>query len=128
MKSLFFSLLCISFAVAPTLISAQNNATVQVIQFEELEAALENDIQLLDVRTVGEFKAGHIKGALNIDAMQAEKLENYAQKLDKNKAVYMYCHSGGRSQQASQRLKNIGFAKIYDYSGGYSEWSMKSKK
>ena len=128
MKSLFFPFLCICFAFATTSISAQNDAIVQVIQFEKLEAALENEIQLLDVRTVGEFKAGHIKGALNIDAMQAEKLENYAQKLDKNKAVYLYCHSGGRSQQASKRLKNIGFAKIYDYSGGYSEWSMKSKK
>ena len=126
MKSLLIPFLLVCFASMPSYSLAQASEVVTTIQHEDMKAALSETIQLLDVRTEAEFKAGHIQGAVNVDAMQANKIESYAENLDKNKAVYLYCHSGGRSRAVSLRLKSLGFTKIYDYSGGYSEWSRQS--
>lgn len=76
---------------------------------------------LLDVRTPEEFEAGHIKNALNIDWYNPSFKEQVA-KLDKNKPVFIYCKSGGRSGQATQVLKSMGFTEIYDLDGGIMQW------
>ena len=43
-------------------------------------------------------------------------------KLDKNKAYFIYCRSGNRSKKSSEILKEIGFVKVYDLLGGYKNW------
>ena len=43
-------------------------------------------------------------------------------KLDKNKEVYLYCETGGRSKFVAKRLKKQGFKNIYDLEGGISNW------
>ena len=75
----------------------------------------------VDVRTPQEFSEGYIDGAINIDFRN----ENFMQKmgeLDKNKAVYLYCRSGGRSGQATAMLKEAGFTEVYNLLGGINEW------
>lgn len=76
---------------------------------------------LLDVRTAGEFGEGHIKDALNIDWYSPDFKEQVA-KLDKSKPVFLYCRSGGRSGQAAQMLKGMGFTEVYDLDGGITRW------
>ena len=71
----------------------------------------ENNISLLDVRTLLEFDREHIENAevipLNLLLDSLNKLENI-----KNKKIIVYCHSGSRSIKASRILKSQGFTPI----------------
>lgn len=79
---------------------------------------------LLDVRTPGEFKKGHIPGAVNIDFFN-DGFTAALDTLDKNIQYEVYCHSGGRSGEATELMKNKGFTKLIDLDGGYSKWQSK---
>ena len=101
-------------------ISETNYKVVSQTEFKTLIKA--GNGQLLDVRTPGEFNAGHIKNAENIDFTGSDFREKVA-KLDREKPVLIYCHSGNRSGKASLILKELGFKEIYDLQGGYSNWN-----
>lgn len=101
-------------------ISETNYKVVSQTEFKTLIKAGKG--QLLDVRTPGEFNAGHIKNAENIDFTGSDFREKVA-KLDREKPVLIYCHSGNRSGKASLILKELGFKEIYDLQGGYSNWN-----
>lgn len=88
--------------------------------------ALENintnkDIQILDVRTKKEFAEKHIPDAVNIDWKNQANFAASLSKLDKSRPVYVYCFSGGRSEQASKKLYELGFD-VYDIEGGIMKW------
>lgn len=101
----------------------QEERFVRVIDKATLKAEIgEGDLQLVDVRTAKEFANGHIANALNID-INGSDFQNNISKLDKEKPVFLYCKKGGRSHRAANLMKELGFQKIYDYSGGYDEWS-----
>lgn len=91
---------------------------VKLLTPEEFKQQIENgNVQLVDVRTPREFKNGHIKGAMNIDFFSGKFNVNF-NKLDKNKALYLYCRSGSRSRQTAKKLDAMGFIEIYDLKGG----------
>lgn len=96
---------------------------IEVISpLEMKEAVYENGAQqLVDVRTIEEFRAGHLKNAHNISVTDADFEENIL-KLDKDKPIYLYCRSGKRSANAAKMLKDLGFNEIYDLKGGYLNW------
>jgi len=86
--------------------------------FESIDAKkaiylLENDdnVSLLDVRTIQEYKEGHIRDATLIPV---EALENNLGMLkqDKNKKIIVYCRTGSRSVAASRILEENGFTPI----------------
>lgn len=81
----------------------------------------ESDPQIIDVRTVKEFKEGHIRNSQNI-CVSDDNFEERASALDKNKPVYVYCRSGKRSAKAAEILKEMGFKEVYDLDGGYLNW------
>ncbi|WP_430613222.1 rhodanese-like domain-containing protein [Flavobacterium sp. JP2137] len=81
--------------------------------------------QLIDVRTAAEFDQDHISGAENIDVLQGDFDANIA-KLDKDKPVYVYCKSGGRSAKAIDKLKAQGFTNLYELQGGFTAWKAKA--
>ena len=83
--------------------------------------------QILDVRTPEEFKEGHIDNALNIDWLGDHFVQD-AEKLDKDKPVFVYCRSGKRSKAASDKLQEMGFKTIYNLDGGYISWSTKDSQ
>ena len=92
--------------------------TIKILAPDQFKAQVENkNVQLVDVRTPAEFKAGHIKGAKNIDFFSGNFESNF-DKLNKEKAVYVYCRSGSRSWQAAKKLEAMGFKEIYDLKGG----------
>ena len=77
--------------------------------FSEL---VKNGAIILDVKSEGEFKSGHIKGAMNIPVTS---LANNLKKLkDKSKPVITCCASGIRSASAKMILKNNGFTQVYN--------------
>lgn len=104
--------------------SSQNSGQVQTIDIETVKAeVIGQDVQWIDVRTSKEYEAGHIDDAINIDISDTVHFAEQVGTLDKKKPVYLYCQMGGRSKKATQRLKEMGFKTIFDYSGGYGEWS-----
>jgi thioredoxin 1 len=78
--------------------------------------------QLIDVRTPAEFKSGHIEGAQNMDIQALDFLEKVAN-LDKEKTVFVYCLSGGRSSAAAQQLQSLGFQSVVNLQGGILAWN-----
>jgi rhodanese-related sulfurtransferase len=66
-------------------------------------------IQLLDVRTSGEYQSGHLKDAFLADWTNREQFIESVQALDKSKPVYTYCLSGVRSDAASAWLRENEF-------------------
>lgn len=77
---------------------------------------------LLDVRTPDEVAQGKIPGAsvLNIYDEDFERKLNYMQK---DKPIYVYCRSGGRSSQAAKTMSENGFSKVYNLLGGIGAWN-----
>ena len=93
---------------------------------EQVANAVKNEenIQLLDVRTLGEYSVKHLKNAQNICVTSNDFKEKVA-RLNKNEPVYVYCKMGGRSAQAAAILKEMGFKKVYDLQGGLDHWEQK---
>lgn len=79
---------------------------------------------LIDVRTPSEYNDGFILDAQNINYYNDDFLEQISQ-LDTNKTVFIYCKSGGRSAHAAKKFARIGFQKVYDLKGGYSNYAQK---
>lgn len=96
---------------------------IQLLQVETFKEGISRRrVQLVDVRTPEEYKGGHIEKATNIDFL-ADNFEQEIQKVNKDRPVFIYCRSGGRSGQAAELMKKLGFKKIYDLQGGYLKWS-----
>ena len=73
------------------------------VDFSELKA---NGAIILDVRTQGEYKSGHIKGSKNIPLQELIRKLN---SLDIKKTIITCCASGMRSGSAKSILKSNGF-------------------
>lgn len=105
--------------------NAQQNNDVDATVFQQ-HIAKEN-VQILDVRTTGEYKNGHIKNALLADWTNPDQFKNRVQYLDKSKPVLVYCASGGRSGAAAKWLAQNGFATIENLKGGFTQWKIENK-
>jgi len=83
------------------------------ISAKQAYTLMENDdnVTLLDVRTIEEFKSNHARDAKLIPLGELEKNLKKL-KADKNKRVIVYCQTGRRSISASRILENNGFAPI----------------
>jgi rhodanese-related sulfurtransferase len=86
--------------------------------FESIDAKtaitlLENDdnVSLLDVRTIEEYKEGHLRDARLIP-LQTLSSNLHMLKADKNKKIIVYCRSGSRSVSASRILESQGFTPL----------------
>ena len=86
--------------------------------FESIDAKtaitlLENDdnVSLLDVRTIEEYKEGHLRDAKLIP-LQTLSSNLSMLKADKNKKILVYCRSGSRSVAASRILESHGFTPV----------------
>ena len=77
----------------------------------------DNNFVLLDVRTPEEFSSGHIPGALQLTNETFTKQD--AEKLlkDKSQTIYVYCRSGRRSKQSSQKLIDFGYTNVIEIGG-----------
>ena len=79
---------------------------------------------IIDVRTEQEFILGHIIEATNIDYYS----EQFIEKLNvvrKDLPIYVYCRSGGRSSSAANKMRELGFKKVYNMLGGITSWEAK---
>lgn len=106
--------------------SAQEGLVSKAISATELEKIIKDrsDLQLIDVRTIGEYRQGHLAKSMLIDYYNPD-FKSKLQKLDMDKPIAVYCAIGGRSNGASQILKLLGFKEVYDLSGGIQAWREK---
>lgn len=81
-------------------------------------------IQLLDVRTSGEYEKGHLAGALQADWNNPDQFRERVASLDKQKPVYIYCLAGSRSAAAQKWMLEEGFKKVINLRGGINAWNL----
>ena len=105
----------------------QKSGYKQVSMEEGLELMeADSDYILLDVRRDDEFEEGHIPGAINIPN-ESIGTEEIAELQDKNQTIYVYCRSGNRSKQASQKLVDLGYTDVIEF-GGIIDYSGEIEK
>lgn len=105
---------------------AQPKTSLTADEFEK-DISTKQNIQVLDVRTAGEYNSGHIKNALLADWTDPKEFERRIAFVDKNRPVYVYCLSGGRSAAAAAKLRKIGYENVYELRGGTNAWKAAGK-
>lgn len=92
------------------------------ISVQEAKAMMDSGdaVTIVDVRTRDEYESGHIPGALLIPN---ETISDQPPEFlpDQAATILVYCRSGNRSRQASQKLADMGYTAVYDF-GGIIDW------
>jgi hydroxyacylglutathione hydrolase len=78
-----------------------------------------SSLQILDVRSPGEWKRGHVPGARHIFVPE---LRDRINELDPNKPTAVYCGSGYRASIATSILKPLGFNELWNVPGSWEAW------
>ncbi|NCU02964.1 MAG: thioredoxin [Chitinophagaceae bacterium] len=105
--------------------TAQKNTELSADDFEK--GLQQSSVQLLDVRTAGEYRSGHIQSALQANWNDEKEFAERTAALDKQKPVYVYCLSGPRSSAAAKWLRANGFDQVIELKGGFSNWKRSGK-
>jgi hypothetical protein len=71
---------------------------------------------VIDVRSVAEFNAGHLEGALNID-VESLTFADQIETLDHAGTYLVYCHSGRRAGLALDQMNQLGFENVTNIGG-----------
>ena len=114
------------FLVVGTASCSSNNsnnlfAQLEAKKFQEKWEKEKTTSVLIDVRTVEEYNGGHIEFAKNID-FNGSNFESEITKIDKEKTIFIYCLSGGRSSVAVSFLEKKGYKNIVELEGGMMAW------
>ena len=112
------TLLLLSGCSAP----AEQKSTYRQITMDKAVAMMEeeSDYIVLDVRTPAEFSERHIPGAMNIPN-ETIGTEEIPELPDKEQLILVYCRSGNRSKQASEKLVRLGYTNVVEF-GGINAW------
>ena len=86
----------------------------------------EKNYIILDVRRADEYASGHIPGAINVANESIGTLE-IPELPDKAQLILVYCRSGNRSKQASEKLVKLGYTNIVEF-GGINDWAGEIEK
>ena len=76
----------------------------------------EKNYIILDARRPDEFAEGHIPGAINVPNEEIGTTE-IAELPDKSQMILVYCRSGRRSKDASEKLVKLGYTNIVEFGG-----------
>ena len=94
----------------------------QITQEEAKEMMAKDDGHIIvDVRRQDEYDEGHIPGAVLIpnESITDKRPEELP---DLDQIILVYCRSGRRSKEASQKLADIGYTCVYEF-GGINTWT-----
>lgn len=124
----FFTLLFLSFTSCAQVKEKAYNVmlsnllehNVQEQTVSEFQANIDS-YQILDSRSLEEYKTSHIKDAIWVgyDDFQKQKLIE----LDSSKPILVYCSVGYRSEKITQKLDSLGFENVSNLYGGIFEWA-----
>ena len=98
-------------------------STYRQVNAEEADSLMEEESGyiILDVRTAQEYSEKHIPGAINIPN-ETIGTEDIPELPDKEQLILVYCRSGNRSKQASEKLVKLGYTNIVEF-GGINDWT-----
>ena len=86
----------------------------------------EKNYIILDVRRPDEYAEGHIPGAINVPNEEIGSAE-ITELPDKSQLILVYCRSGRRSKEASEKLVRLGYTNIVEF-GGILDWKGEIEK
>ena len=99
----------------------QTNTYRQIAMDEAVDMmAQETGYIILDVRRLDEFAAGHIPNAINVPN-ESIGTSDIPELPDKDQLIMVYCRSGRRSKEASEKLVKLGYTNIVEF-GGILDW------
>jgi rhodanese-related sulfurtransferase len=100
--------------------SLPNGSAISSREFKQAIDAQAN-ITIVDVRSVEEYKAGHIKNSISLplDTLASKAAEVLP---DKSQTLYVYCRAGIRSAQAVSFLLQQGYTNVHSLKGGIIAW------
>lgn len=110
------------------MLEAANAAVPRVTPIEAREMIAKGNTLVIDVRDAGEVqKSGKVAGAINVSRGMLEfradpESPYHDQHFAKEKAVILYCASGGRAALAGKTLKDLGYDPVYNL-GGFKDWA-----
>ena len=101
--------------------NSQTN-TYRSITMDEAVAMMEQETGyiILDVRRPDEFAAGHIPNAINVPN-ESIGTDEIPELPNKDQLIMVYCRSGRRSKEASEKLVKLGYTNIVEF-GGILDW------
>lgn len=96
----------------------KGNSLSQDKAYEELQK--DASIKVIDVRTVQEYREGHIKGSVNVplDTIPSRFEKAYPNKEEK---MFIICYSGARASDATAFLTRLGYKNVHNI-GGVASW------
>ena len=102
-----------------------STATVPAQHLHALRAQGEN-VELIDVRTPAEYRAGHASGAklVPLDELSPETLSKHGARPEggRDSTVYLLCKTGSRARQGAERLAKAGYRNLALVDGGTEAW------
>ena len=105
-----------------------NIAKVKHVSMQEITKIMSENSNyiILDVRTIEEYKEGHIPNAICIpNETIGEDTKNLLK--DKGQLILIYCRSGNRSKQATEKLQKLGYTNLIEF-GGIIDWEGQIEK
>ena len=101
--------------------NSQTNTYRQIAMDEAVDMmAQETGYIILDVRRPDEFAAGHIPNAINVPN-ESIGTSDIPELPNKDQLIMVYCRSGRRSKEASEKLVKLGYTNIVEF-GGILDW------
>ena len=100
----------------------ENNTSIKYVSMDDIVQIMKeySNYIIVDVRTVEEYNEGHIPNAICIPNETIG--EDITQKLpNKEQLILIYCRSGNRSKQATEKLKKLGYTNLVEF-GGIIDW------
>ena len=118
----FITLLLSVLFLAGCALPAGQEVSYRQINMDEAITMMEEESSyiILDVRTPEEFAERHIPGAINIPN-ETIGTEEIPELPNKDQLILVYCRSGNRSKQASEKLVALGYTNIVEF-GGINDW------
>ena len=119
------NILCL-FLMSFFFINCNSQEEIKSISTRVLKVLLEKEnVQLIDVRTPKEIKAGFIETAKFANYFDVDFYTIAVNQLNKSKPVYLYCKSGNRSGKSAKILQEKGY-EVYNVIGGYNQWKLEN--
>ncbi|WP_165175177.1 rhodanese-like domain-containing protein [Desulfovibrio sp. ZJ369] len=111
-------------AVLLCLLFPATDASARDVSVQEAAALLKSPpagLIIIDVRTPGEFRQGHLPGAQNMDFFGG-RFDLQLEAMPKDRPVLLYCRAGQRSAGAYEAMSKAGAAHILHMSEGIEAW------
>ena len=117
-----FVLMILSIVLLTSCSSSKNASGYRQISMSEAVKMMKNEKNyiILDVRRPDEYAEGHIPGAINLPNEEIGTSE-ITKLPDKAQLILVYCRSGRRSKEASEKLVKLGYTNVVEF-GGILDW------